>query len=91
MNRRSKFRLPVGDRTTLEGWVRAHTTPQRLVRRSQIILLLGDGLSAREVARKVRVSRHTVGLWCGRYLKSGCEVLTRDKAGRGRKPSARRS
>lgn len=76
------------DRTTLEGWVRAQTTPQRTVLRSRIVLLLADGLSAREVARRLGVSRHTVDLWRKRYLEEGRDTLTRDRAGRGRKRGA---
>jgi DNA-binding NarL/FixJ family response regulator len=73
------------DRATLERWIRSGTTPQRTVLRSRIILLLSDGLTAREVARRLEVSRHTVDLWRKRYLDEGIETLTRDRPGRGRK------
>ena len=75
------------DRTTLERWVRAHTTSQRLAMRSQIVLLLAKGLSGRAVAQQLNLARHTVDLWRKRYLKGGCEALVLDKPGRGRKPS----
>jgi hypothetical protein len=75
------------DRATLERWIRAPTTPQRTVLRSRMVLLLGQGLSAREVARRLGVSRHTVDLWRERYLEEGCETLTRDRPGRGRRRS----
>ena len=75
------------DRATLERWVRSGTTPQRTVTRSRIILMLDEGLSAREVARRLGISRHTVVLWGARYAEQGCEALTRDKPGRGRKRS----
>jgi transposase len=73
------------DRPTLEAWIRARTTPQRVVLRSRVVLLLAEGMSAREVARRLGVSRHTVDLWRKRYLAEGCETLTRDRPGRGRK------
>jgi transposase len=76
---------PNADRATLERWVRAPTTPQRIVLRSRMVLLLSEGLSAREVARRLRVSRHTVDLWRKRYQVEGCEALTYDRPGRGRK------
>jgi hypothetical protein len=78
------------DRSTLERWVRAPTTPQRVALRSRIVLLLlaGDGLSGREVARTLTISRHSVDLWRARYLAGGCEALKLDKPGRGRKPAA---
>jgi transposase len=75
------------DRPTLERWIRARTTPQRTVLRSRIVLLLAEGLSAREVARRLGVSRHTVDLWRTRYVQEGCDTLTRDRPGRGRRRS----
>jgi len=76
-----------GERATLERWVRSGTTPQRTVMRSRIVLMLAEGLSAREVARRLGVNRHTVVLWDERFVKEGCDALTRDKPGRGRKPA----
>jgi transposase len=67
--------------------VRARITPQRIVLRSRIVLMLDDGLSHHEVSRQLGVSRHTVRLWRRRYLEGGSDSLTRDKPGRGRKPS----
>lgn len=75
------------DRRTLERWVRMPTAPQRLVLRSRIVLLLADGCPLREVARRLGVSRPTVSLWRGRYINEGCDALTRDRSGRGRKRS----
>ena len=75
------------DLATLEYWVRAPTTQQRVALRSRMVLLLATGLSAREVARRIGVSRHTVDLWRKRYLEEGCDSLTRDRPGRGRKRS----
>jgi len=75
------------DRSTLQGWIRAPTTPQRTALRSRLILLLSEGLSARAVARQLGVSRHTVDLWRERYLTEGRDALTRDRPGRGRRPA----
>jgi transposase len=85
MARRIELRLTVKDRLRLEGWIRARTTSQRLAMRSQIVLLLGTGLSVRDVARKLDRARQTVDLWRRRYLEGGCAALVRDKPGRGRK------
>jgi transposase len=79
--------LQADDRSTLEAWVRARTTPQRTALRSRIVLLLDEGHSAREVARRLGVSRHTVDLWRSRYKQEGRESLTRDRPGRGRRPA----
>jgi DNA-binding NarL/FixJ family response regulator len=79
--------VPGRDRATLERWIRGGTTPQRLVLRSRVVLLLAGGLSAREVGRQLGVSRHTVDLWRKRYLAEGCDSLAHDRPGRGRKRS----
>jgi hypothetical protein len=86
-----KLALSHHDRATLEAWVRAPTTPQRTVLRSRIVLKLAEGLSVRETARRLGVSRHTVALWRSRFLSEGCEPLTRDRPGRGRKRGSSRS
>ena len=56
---------PLEDRATLQRWVRARTTPQRVVLRSRVVFL-----------------------WRRRYLAEGCDSLTHDRPGRGRKRSA---
>ena len=73
------------DRATLERWVRSGTIPQRTAVRSRIILMLDQRVSAREVARRLGVSRHTVDLWAIRFAEEGCNALTKDRPGRGRK------
>ena len=83
-----RFMLDALDRAALESWARRRTTPQRTVLRSRIVLMLADGLSAREVARRLGVSRHTVDLWRTRYVEEGCDALLRDKPGRGRRASS---
>jgi transposase len=87
--RGNPLHLDAESRATLLQWVREHTTPQRVVLRSRILLLLGDGLSGREVARRMNVARHTVDLWRLRFREGGCVALLRDKPGRGRRRSAR--
>lgn len=72
-------------RERLHRWTRSPTTPQRLVIRSRILLLLGEGHSAREVARMLGVSRHTVNLWRQRFSAGGCDAIAHDKPGRGRR------
>jgi transposase len=79
--------LPPEDRQTLERWIRARTTPQRLALRSRVVLLVAEGLSGRAVAEKLGISRHTVDLWRSRYQQGGCRALVNDHPGRGRKPS----
>jgi len=84
--RQPALRLTADDRRVLQRWTRGQTTAQRLVLRSRIVLLVADGISSRETARRLGVSRHTVDLWRTRFARGGCEALTFDKPGRGRKP-----
>jgi len=51
------------EREELEALRRAHKTSQQIVLRARIILLLATGLNAREVARRLEISRTTVRLW----------------------------
>jgi transposase len=74
------------DRRTLEAWVAARTTPQRLAFRARIVLLAATGVSNRRIAREVGTSRPTVILWRTRFLAGGPPALTEDAPGRGRKP-----
>jgi transposase len=75
------------DRQLLQRWLKAPTTPQRVVRRSRIVLLAIDGMREQDIAAKVGVSRPTVRLWLSRFDKLGVEGLLRDAPGRGRRPS----
>jgi transposase len=84
---RLELRLTDAQRTLLRSWARAGTTPQRVARRAAVILLSADGLSARSIARQLRISPRTAALWLGRYVQGGHEALWRDAPGRGRRPS----
>src|SRR5881409_1828914 len=78
--------LEVSDeaRRTLEGWVGARTSPQRMVIRARIVLLAAQGLANRRIARAVRTSRPTVLLWRNRFAAGGVAALLEDAPGRGR-------
>jgi hypothetical protein len=78
--------LSDAERRRLEHWLRAGTTPQRLVLRSRIVLALAGGSSGRETARALGISRHTVDLWRARFSEARCAALEHDRPGRGRRP-----
>jgi transposase len=80
-----KTTLTVNDRALLERWVKAPTTPQRVVMRSRIVLLAADGRRVREIAAALRVSRQTVSLWLNRFRACGPQILLHDAPGRGRR------
>jgi len=72
-------------RALLQHWVRAPTTPQRVVTRSRIVLSALDGLSVDEIASQLDVSATTVRLWIARFEEAGTEALLHDAPGRGRR------
>lgn len=85
------FALDQESRATLERWARRHTAEQRLVRRSRIILLLDQQMSARAVARALETTRHTVDMWRRRFEAEGLACITTDRPGRGRRRRSGRS
>jgi len=74
-------------RRTLEAWVNARTSPQRIVLRARIVLMAGQGVATRRIARAVGTSRPTVLLWRNRFSAGGLNALLQDAPGRGRPPS----
>ena len=62
---------------TLEAWVRAGTTPQRIVLRSRICLLAAEGKSNNAIADQLGTSRPTVLLWRKRFRKQALRVCLR--------------
>jgi transposase len=67
-----------GQRKTLEAWVRAKKTPQRVVLRSRICLLAADGVSHNAIAKRLKTSRPTVCLWTSRFRQHGPPGLSED-------------
>jgi transposase len=65
-------------RGTLEAWVRAKKTPQRVVLRSHICLLAAEGLSHNSIAKRLNTSRPTVILWVNRFREEGPSGLSED-------------
>lgn len=74
----------IGERAQLERWVRAATTPQRVVWRSRIALLALDGLSSAEIGSRLSISLPTIRLWLRRFATGGAAALLHDAPGRGR-------
>jgi transposase len=74
-------------RKTLQAWVAARNTPQKVVFRSRIILRASAQPSNRAIARQFRTTRDTVILWRKRFTWGGTAALTEEAPGRGRKPA----
>ena len=69
-------------RDDLEEIARSNALPAGFVQRAKIVVLLADGVSAREVETKLDVSRPTIAKWRRRFLKHGVEGLTNRHRGR---------
>ena len=66
------------ERQALHTLIRAHKTPHHLSFRAQVILLLAEGLTAPDVARRLGTTRTTVRRWRRHWLKRlGCTVSAR--------------
>lgn len=81
--------LPINEeqKRTLETWIQARNTPQKIAFRARIVLLAAGGKPNRRIADELKTSRPTVILWRQRFLEGGPVALTEDEPGRGRKPS----
>jgi len=65
-------------RRTLEAWIRAKKTPQRVVLRSRICLLATEGISHNAIAKRLNTTRTTVLLWIKRFREQGLPGLSED-------------
>ncbi len=72
------LQVTMEQRKTLEAWIRAKTTPQRVVLRSRICLLAAEGTSNNVMARQLGTSRPTVLLWRKRFEEAGPSGLSED-------------
>ena len=65
------------ERCRLASIVRAHSTPQALAFRCQVILraAMPERPSNLQVAKELHCNRHTVGRWRSRYLQDGLSGL----------------
>lgn len=73
----SQVTLPGDEQARLESLARAHSTPQALAFRCQVILraAAADHPSNLQVAQELHCNRHTVGRWRRRYLAQGLNGL----------------
>src|ERR1700716_529806 len=77
------MQLTAAEVRKLSAWLRAGTTPQRLVRRARLILGSAAGLGSRALARQEQMSRTTVRRWLARFMGKRCDGLQdRPRSGR---------
>src|SRR5580700_9833333 len=84
MGKIERIQVPPEDRERLVRLVKDRNTPQKIVWRSQIVLLAGEGIGAVEVATRVGKSVLTVRRWRRRYAAKG------ERPVEGRRPPGRR-
>ena len=70
-----KIEIPNEDRETLLKWKRSRTTPQKLVRRADIVLAAAEGLNNKAISERGLGSVQTICLWRKRYAEYGIEGL----------------
>ena len=83
----AEINLTPGAREALEEIVRAKTSEQRAVLRSQVVLLASEGWTNQRISKRIRLDVNSVGKWRTRYASGGLEAILQDAPGRGRKPS----
>ena len=78
--------VSAGQQQQLDALVRAGTTPQRLARRCQVIVLASQGVANRAIAQQTGLSRPTVLATRVAFVRGGVEALghrpRRQRAGR---------
>jgi len=74
--------MSVEQKNQLENWVRAPSTPQKIVLRARICLMAHEGLPNRRIAQDLKTSRPTVILWRNHFVKAGVAGLEHEPPGR---------
>lgn len=67
--------LSIEQKTILEQFARCRNNPQWLVTRSQILLHLAAGLSIKETARQMNLSRNQVRRWLRRFIQHAPDLV----------------
>jgi transposase len=84
-----RIQLAPGDRDRLAELIANGNTPQKHVRRAQIVALAGAGIGTCEIQRRLGVSKPTIRRWRTRYVEAGVAGLCRDKTRPPGKPPLR--
>ena len=63
------------DHLELERWVAAHSTPQQVVQRCQIILAASQGQPDKDIAADWEINFKTAALWRKRFITEGSDCL----------------
>ncbi|QDU89622.1 Integrase core domain protein [Pirellulimonas nuda] len=77
------------ERKTLMKWSRGRSTPMRLVKRAQVVLLAAAGKTNLEISHEVGMARRPVGVWRKRFAEGRLAAIEKDAPRPGR-PSPER-
>lgn len=81
----ARLEISAEERIELERRVRAHTTPQRAVKRARIVLMAADGISGHQISERVGISEEYVAQWRRRFSEDRLKGLEdRPRSGRPR-------
>lgn len=72
---KSELVLSTEERKQLEALVRSRTLPAGLVRRARIVLQAADGEHNRAIAKRLKLTEHTVGKWRQRFVRHRLQGL----------------
>src|SRR5271165_824636 len=61
------------ERAKLQSWANRPTSAQRLALRARIVLACADGADNKAVAKRLRITPHTVGKWRARFVEDRLE------------------
>ena len=75
------------DREHLERLARGRKLSARVVERARIVLLAAEGKQNQEIAKTLRVTRRTVGVWRRRFVEKGIAGIMKDAPRAGRRRS----
>lgn len=67
--------LSADQKRELERWLRAPSTPNKLLKRARTVLLAAEGHDNRRIAAELGLCRPTVGMWRQRFIDAGLAGL----------------
>lgn len=73
--RAAEIVLKDAEQSALTALTRKHGAPQSLAMRARIVLAAANGLTNKEIAAKLDVCAHTVGVWRNRFARDGMDGL----------------
>ena len=83
-NPAARLAIDAAQRRALRRMALSRDLSRRVVTRARIVLAAAEGVSNREVERRLRVSRPTVIQWRARFMAAGVEALLHEAPRPGR-------